>query len=165
MQKLVSLLGIAATLFFAGNSNVSAQAWSQLSQDQKNTRILQVASGDLGLTFPALNCKLWIQQRVVPFASGGAAVIPSTASEGWYWNYSPSVQRVYGQPVPGNIMQMRLKSGTLHTTIVGGVFSDGLYFIDCNWYYQSAPGRVYCHFVTWPQFYSMVDLYTVYSIK
>ncbi len=177
MKKLVSLLGIAATLLFAGNSKVSAQMcvpWHNLTQAQRNQFILSAGVAQNGMylrsvQFPGLpmQCKEWVQ-NVVYRASGGAVWLPSNYSN-FEWNGHSWVYSLPGMSVQacqsGQIIQMEIlgRNGQYgpHTAIVWQVYSSGIYFLDCNY---GGDGRVQIHYLSFADYSKIVRRYTVYTV-
>jgi len=120
-----------------------------------NSRIYIRGYADNG-KYVGLNCKEWA--RVVVRDATGKN-IPSTSYNGygWYWNWSPNVVAWRGpvdMALPGQILQMWWGGHYKpHTAIVLGQTSNGMYWIDSNWYWDKT---VRIHWVSYSYFYSRV---------
>ena len=92
---------LLGTMICLGSAQALTPAqWHALSQPQRNSLILQRAYQDNGRDV-GLNCKQWIQLKVVPDASAYAVVVPPTAASpnDWYWEPGRYVVQVT-QPAP-----------------------------------------------------------------
>lgn len=143
--------------------------WSNLTQAQRNSAIASRAAQDVGRTpSPARNCKTWAQQNVVPQASGGYALLPSTLSSNWQWGSNSNIRLVCANMCPpagaqrGHWVQMRLSSGGPHTAMVESWNSSGITLVHCNW---NLDGRVTRDTWTWSQWYSRVSQFSVYEVR
>lgn len=138
-KSFVSFVVLLAISMF-GINNVWA-GWHEWSQGTRNQAILNEAYKDLGKNFssfnPPLNCKLWVQQRVIKNASGGLVTLPATVDPpGWYWSPHQYVRSRCGRiedAQPGEIVQMYTIYGYPHTAIIVAKSQSGITFIECNW--------------------------------
>lgn len=139
--------------------------WHEWSQIERNQAIVDRASQDNN-SYVGQNCKEWAR-TVVYSASGGAVTIPSTHPDLYYWYPDNNVVGRSGliqYAQPGEIIQMKLKSGIEHTAIVLAVSPSGITFIESNWYSQNWPNYVFTRYVTFTDFYNQVSAYSIYYI-
>ena len=161
---LVAVFTMTMSLF--GLMSGAVAGWHDWSQSTRNQAIVDRTYQD-NTHNVGQNCKEWAR-TVVYSASGGAVTIPSTQPNLYQW-YSDS--NVVGRSgliqyaLPGEIVQMKLASGTEHTAIVLAVSSgQGVTFIESNWYNQSYPNYVFTRYVSFADFYNQVNSYTIYYI-
>ena len=140
-----------------------------IDQNRRNQEIVNASYRDLGkyLGSDAGQCKVWIQS-VVRYASLNHVSLPQNAGSpnDWYWQSDPYGHAVYmNMPLEyanvGWIVQMRLRGGTSHTFIIIGKTSSGVNVIDSNFVAQFTVGT---HFITYTQFYGMLESPGHYSI-
>jgi len=144
--------------------------WHNLSQTTRNALIVLSACEDLGEN-TGLSCKEWVRD-VVEEASSQSAIIPSTKPNLYQWYAHPYVTATSASTSiqnasTGSIIQMKwsLPSGgsTPHTAIIVAHASNGMWWIDCNWNFDT---KVTIHFVSYSLFYQRAGaLYTVHYIK
>lgn len=141
------------------SANTAMAGWHDLTQDQRNQAIVNRAFNDL-YTYQG-SCKVWAQ-NVVWSASSNAVWLPTTIDPpGCFWNYSSyviSVSTNIRYVLPGQILQMHLKSGNIHTAIVSGVYSNGVVFIESNWF---GDGYVNLRYVSFTDFENQVGCFSV----
>lgn len=148
----------------------SASWWHGLSQSSRDNKILSAALSHVGEN-TGLQCKEWVRD-VVKEASQNTVTIPATKPNKYQWYSHPYV---YGIPqpspvqwaTPGSIIQMKwtAPNGTVtpHTAVVKSHTSSGVYWVDCNWDYDTT---VKVHFVSYTSFANAVgSSYTIYFIK
>ncbi len=135
--------------------------WKQLSQTDRNRTILNQATVDDGKNV-GLQCKTWVQQRVVPNASRSVAIIPATCPDanGWIWCLGGNAVGISTSPQnfkSGYIVQMNIKradgSITPHTSIVYAIDAYGIWWIDSNYVAVNTVGM---HYQTFLAFLSSV---------
>lgn len=138
-------------------SATTAYYWRSLTQAERDLLVLQRAKKDREVSV-GKNCKLWVQQNVVPQASFGVASVPTTADGGygWYWEYGPYAERIFTTirgVRPGWIVQMRIPSASgtpgPHTSIVYAVNSSGVWWIESNFF---GDGTVHLRFQSYDDF-------------
>lgn len=115
--------------------------WQGLTQQQRNQAIVNQAVRQVNVNV-GQNCKVWVQQTVVPRASQTVATVPATCpnATGWFWcaggNAVRLAQDIRNAPV-GAIVQMRVRyaNGTYgpHTAIIESKTADGINWIESNW--------------------------------
>jgi hypothetical protein len=168
-----SLLAICLALFAVqGASATSALTnwWHNLSQNQRNSRIVERALQDVGDDV-GQSCKEWVR-TVVRSASGNTVTIPPNSSNDTRWQSDPDCHR-YAPPFPpgafvaGYIIQMRWRNndGTYypHTAIVQSRNSSGMWWIESNWEGDEVVRR---RFVPFSTFHAQVgSRYSVYRIE
>lgn len=151
------------TLATTVNFSVAAKNWSKLkNQEERNKAVVKQAKKDIGIIFGTLlNCKTWIQQRVIPFVTGWKVEIPKTTPDenGFEWEKSPDVKKVTTGGIkdakPGQIVQMRYynNGGTddsfiPHTAIIMSNHRNSICVIDNVRYHKkpySVGKRCYMH--------------------
>lgn len=172
---------VALSLLLSASSP-SWAGWSQLTQADRNQRIVTQGLHDVGLVGGA--CKVWVYDvvRVASNLAGGPTVyLPPTTNggDGWSWVYDSTGHAVsYGQlplsqVVPGMIIQMRIRTSSggylPHTVIVianSSVNGGTLTFVESNYKgdYVVRAGRT----ATYSAFLSSLEPtnhYTVYVIR
>lgn len=117
------------------------------------------------------SCKEWVR-TVVYKASGNHYYIKPTSSSLYTWENDPTGQAVgisvpISNVVPGQIIQMLLKSGWEHTAIVYKKTSTTVTLIESN--YDSTPAnvtdaKVKTRTMTFSEFYSGLKSSNTYSI-
>jgi hypothetical protein len=160
------IMGMASPAAHASN----ATWWHALSQSSRNSKILNKGLGEVGDT-TGLQCKEWVRE-IVKDASLNTVTIPSTKPNMYQWYPHPDVDGI-PQPspitwaAPGSIIQMKWTTPngnvTPHTAIVKSHTSSGMYWVDCNWNFDT---KVIVHFVAYSTFADRVgSSYTIYYIK
>lgn len=143
-------------------------SWPYYSQGYRNTLLLSVGYQDLGKYGGA--CKIWVQ-NLVKRVTDGRVVVPanvtSTGALRYLWQNDPA-GHVVGQCLdissvqPGQVVQMAWGTSSLHTFLLAGRNSSGMYWLDSNWYKD---GKVKYHFVANSWFNALPNLrYSVYTI-
>lgn len=172
-------------LFFVvislANTNTSADSpynssywWHDLTQSARNKIIVNTAAEDLNINVQK-SCKEWVRS-VIYEATGGHFSIPPTSSALYTWQDDPTGQAVgmsipIKNVVPGQIIQMLLKSGWEHTAIVYKKTSTTVTLIESN--FDSTPSNNYDAVVrtrtlSFSQFYATLKnsgAYSVYFIQ
>lgn len=160
---LVANFAMVVSLFCITSNAVAG--WHDWSQITRNQAIVDRTYQD-NTHYVGKNCKEWAR-TVVYAASGGAVTIPSTQPNLYQWYADNNVVGRSGliQYVqPGEIIQMKLASGTEHTAIVLAVSGLGVTFIESNWYSQTYPNYVFTKYVSFTDFYNQVNSYSIYYI-
>jgi len=153
--------------------------WQTMTQQQKNQAIVKaglnghtsILQNSALLYDSGLECKLWVQQTVAT-ASNNAVAIPTTAPNGYQWNFSPHVVQVssnLASAQPGWVIQFEetrsfqntANSTGPHTAIVLSVTPLGIFLLDSNWVAKYWVG---IHFMSWAQIKSDFSNYTVYQV-
>lgn len=166
MTRIIGVLfGLFVSLFcMATPASAGWHEWSQVSRNQAIVdRTYQNNTHYVGQ-----NCKEWAR-TVVYSASGGLVTIPTTqpSPNNYLWYSDPNVVGRSGliqYAQPGEIVQMRLKSGLEHTAIVLSVSGTGVTFIESNWYSTAYPNYVFTRYVSFTDFYNQVSAYSIYYI-
>ena len=164
-MAIASLLALSSVKTFA-DGNVVWEGWSQA---ERNRRILDYAWQDLGKNV-GLNCKQWVQSKVLPLASQQHVVLPANSSPDYTWADDPHQHAIpMSMPIesaqPGNLVQMHLKSTNQpHTAIVYAINSSAVTFIESNWFQDSSPNTVHVRTIGISDFKASVTGYTVYPI-
>lgn len=150
----------------------SANQWHNYPQWARNQLILEECAKypNYSVGKNTDNCKEWVRDRIRE-ASGGAVIIPSTITSGWWKNARWKYQKYcvgtsfcftnFGWFSPGEVVQMRLKSGGPHTAIVEWVTPNTIGWVDANW----KSGKVYRHSMSVQQFHDKIKCFTKYTIK
>ncbi len=182
MKKYVSFSATLASMFFVLAAFVplsvsyadGTNTWHSMAQWQRNQAIVDRAYQDLNSNV-GVECKEWVR-TVIKDASGSNGHVPpvnippnNPAPYDYYWQNDP-----YGNVSPvsmyiryvevGNVVQMRLASGTPHTAIVVGNNGYSVTFIDSNWFYISAPTTVKTHSMTYEEFYEKLEFPGAYVV-
>jgi hypothetical protein len=114
-------------------------------------------------------CKTWVQQQVVPSASGLTGLIPATSSNYCYWNYGAYVVGRAGSieyAHPGEIVQMQLSSdydSGPHTFVITAISAYGLAVAESNWCENNCE-LVGFRYIDFDDFYDQVDCFTIYYV-
>ena len=143
-------------------------SWPYYSQSQRNYLLLNVGYGDISRY--GGQCKVWVQNLVAKVTDWRVRV-PTNVCNSCYsrylWNSDP-YGHVSGQSMniryvqPGQVVQMAWGSTQLHTFILAGRTTSGMYWLDSNW---GKDGRVRYHYVSNSYFNSLPNLrYSVYTI-
>jgi len=168
----------------------SGQSWDLMSQQQRNQAIINAGLNGYAYTpgarealyYSGLDCKLWIQQVVVPTASGNTVTIPRTDdATGYQWNPAPHIYQISSQFItpqqPPNLAA--LQRGWIlqveetvwfmsqynepgpHTAIVLSASDQGVELLDSNWV---DVGYVGVHTISAQNFVKYFAAYSVYEI-
>lgn len=152
----------------------STDPWHDLTQSERNKEIVNTAIQDLNINVQ-LSCKEWVR-AIVYEASNEHFSIPPNSPTLYTWQDDPTGQAVgmsipIKNVVPGQILQMLLKSGWEHTAIVLKRTSTTVTLIESN--FDSTPSNnndavVKTRTLTFQQFYSSLKnsgAYSVYFIQ
>lgn len=165
MKRLFVIAVMILGLLSVGmvSANAAMAGWHDLSQSQRNQAIVDRAVQDNNVCV-GQSCKEWVR-TVVYSASGGAVTIPSTVDPpGCWWNYGSYVASGSTRiewVSPGEIIQMRLRSGIVHTSIVVSMSPYGVTLIESNWSYIFHPNCVYLRYVSFTDFNNQVECFTI----
>ncbi len=140
--------------------------WPSYSQGYRNSLILSMGYQDIGRYGNV--CKVWVQ-NLVSRVTDGRVTVPSTMSNNYMWNTDPA-GHVRGQSMsiqnvqPGQVVQMSWGTNKLHTFILAGKNSGGMYWLDSNW--SDPPDSIVrYHYVSYDKWYKFDNLrYSVYTI-
>lgn len=168
------LISLACFNTIADSPYNSSYWWHDLTQSARNKTIVNTALQDLNVNVQK-SCKEWVRS-VVYEATGNHFSIPPTSSTLYMWQDDPTGQAVgmsipIKNVVPGQIIQMLLKSGWEHTAIVYKKTSTSVTLIESN--FDSTPSNDYDAVVktrtlTFSQFYESLKNpgnYSVYFIQ
>ena len=162
--------------------------WNELSQTERNQRIIDEALGDFRKNV-GVSCKVWVQ-NVVRNASDGNVGIPLNNEDGSGWRTDPNgttfgdgkvaLFRQNQNPIllnisPGAIIQIKWKEGfasddpkyNIHTAIILHVLEDiGAIFIESNYDTpkNEADASVGIRFVSEKEFEKQVEAYSIYYV-
>lgn len=157
-----------ATLVTVLYCDMASAQWHSWSQSARNGAIVdETAEWDNG--DDGGQCKMWVQQDVVPNASGLTGLIPTTSANVCYWNYGSYVVGRSGYmegAVPGEIVQMKLGSeygSGPHTFVVIAVGWDGFTVKESNWCLNDCE-LIGTRYIDFDDFYDQVDCYTIYYV-
>lgn len=173
------LLPVSKGQELAAAPSATASSWHNLSDYARNQRIISEAKKQLGQR--GGQCKWWLQNRVVNVASGGVVYLPRNFLQNGHpydkamWYASPDVDMVwwgaYYSPAwfpyslrAGQIIQMRLQNGGLHTALIESVSAYQMIWLDANW----SPNNdeiVRRHNFSLADWSQKVEAWTVYQVK
>lgn len=172
---MVVVMACAALMCTTPAQAQSSGFWwhNLMTQYGRNQQIVYRALNENG-RYTGVQCKEWVQ-NVVWGASSGTVWLPQNRPDGagWYWsNWAMPVWNIpYAGPSyaaqPGNIIQMVWRNNNNvtnpHTAIVLSNNSQGMQWIDCNWFGDRS---VRVHYISHDQFRQAVGWNcTVYEVR
>ncbi len=143
------------------------QWWRNRTQAERNMLILERAYRDLNQNV-GVQCKPWVDDRVVRDASRTVVDIPATLPDafGWYYGYSPYLHNGGGirNVQPGWIVQMRYRWSSYtgpHTFIISWKSSTHFGVIESN---VKASNTVGERTLSFTEFEQKAERYTCYYV-
>lgn len=168
--KLSSFVFAVMAFLSVFSSRASAQ-WHNWPQWQRYGATVNTALAQVGFE-TGMNSKTWVS-FVVYSASFGSMQLPATKPNMYEWYPNPYIYKFPATHTPehwqpGQIVQMRLRNRPHTAIFICNYYSkekNGMYWVDCNWFFPWNNRTVQYHFVSFDDFRENVGTrYSVYEI-